>query len=99
MVTGKIRQLLTYKAQARGINIVLKGEKYTSQTRPACSERHKPNGGDHVYECGFRCHRAAVGSRSISQEHQGCGPAIGAMTSSKGECILFSVAREGARAR
>ncbi len=63
---GKVRQLVTYKAAAEGIAVVLVDERYTSQTCPNCGERHKPQG--RVYRCpacAFQSHRDVVGQINI----------------------------------
>jgi putative transposase len=68
---GKMRQYLTYKAEAEGIKTVLVSERYTSQTCPSCGCRHKPRG--RVYtcgQCGFRAHRDGVGAVNILSMHQ-----------------------------
>ena len=63
---GKVRQYVTYKAAAAGIQVVLQNEVYTSQTCPNCRARHKPKG--RVYlcpSCGFQSHRDVVGQVNI----------------------------------
>jgi putative transposase len=63
---GRLRQYLTYKAQAAGITVVLVDEAYTSQECPNCHERHKPRGRNYLCPvCGFVSHRDAVGSANI----------------------------------
>jgi putative transposase len=60
---GKLRNYLTYKAEAEGMAVVLVEEHYTSQTCPQCGCRHKPRG--RVYtcgQCGFCGHRDVVGA-------------------------------------
>ncbi|WP_067935708.1 RNA-guided endonuclease InsQ/TnpB family protein [Alicyclobacillus kakegawensis] len=81
MVTGKTRWMLTYKAKAKGMDVVLQDEKYTSQTCPSCGTCHKPNGRQYVCKCGFRYHRDAVGAWNIRQKYLGYGPVVGAMAS------------------
>jgi putative transposase len=81
MVTGQVRWMLTYKAMARGMNVVLQDEKYTSQTCPACGGRHKPSNREYICECGFRYHRDAVGAWNIRRKYLDCGPVVGAMAS------------------
>src|ERR671935_1231528 len=44
MPSGLIRHLLTYKAQRRGMQVVLQSERYTSRTCPSCRRRYKPRG-------------------------------------------------------
>jgi putative transposase len=63
---GRMRQYLTYKAEAEGNQVVLVDEAYTTQECPNCHGRHKPRG--RVYRClvcGFVSHRDAVGSANI----------------------------------
>jgi IS605 OrfB family transposase len=63
---GRMRQYLTYKAEAAGMRVELVDEAYTSQTCPHCGRRHKPRG--RVYTCpacGFVGHRDIVGSANL----------------------------------
>jgi putative transposase len=63
---GKIRQYVEYKAAAEGITVKLEDEAYTTQTCPACGQRHKPRG--RVYRCrscGIQVHRDVVGAVNI----------------------------------
>jgi putative transposase len=63
---GKIRQYVEYKAQAEGIKVELEDEKYTTQTCPTCSDRHKPKGRNYrCPSCGTRAHRDVVGAVNI----------------------------------
>jgi putative transposase len=68
---GKVRQYITYKAAAEGIQTELVDERYTSQTCPSCGCRHKPRG--RVYtcgQCGFSGHRDGVGAVNILSVQQ-----------------------------
>jgi len=68
---GKMRQYITYKAEAEGIQTELVNERYTSQTCPSCGCRHKPRG--RVYtcgQCGFSGHRDGVGAVNILSVQQ-----------------------------
>jgi len=68
---GKIRQFVTYKAEAEGIKVKLEDEKYTTQTCPSCGHRHKPRG--RQYECpscGFPAHRDVVGQVNILSKYK-----------------------------
>jgi putative transposase len=68
---GKIRQFVTYKAEAEGIKVELEDEKYTTQTCPNCGHRHKPRG--RQYECpscGFQAHRDVVGQVNILSRYK-----------------------------
>jgi putative transposase len=63
---GRMRQYLTYKAEAAGIGVELVDEHGTSKTCPACGRRYKPRG--RVYRCprcGLVAHRDVVGSVNI----------------------------------
>ncbi len=63
---GKVRNYITYKAQAEGIAVELVDEHDTSKTCPACGRQSKPRG--RVYRCptcGFVAHRDIVGSANI----------------------------------
>ena len=78
-LSGKTRFYLTYKAQRRGMEVVLQEESYTSQSCPVCAQRYKPRGREYVCKCGFRYHRDGVGSLNIRQKYLGCGPVVGVM--------------------
>ena len=63
---GRLRQYLTYKAEAAGIVVALQDEAYTSQSCPVCRARHKPTG--RVYtcrRCGYTGPRDVVGAVNI----------------------------------
>jgi putative transposase len=63
---GKIRQYVTYKAEAEGMTVKLEDEAYTTQTCPDCGQRHKPRGRDYrCPSCGFQAHRDVVGQINI----------------------------------
>jgi putative transposase len=67
---GRMRQYITYKAQAEGMTVVLANEHYSSQTCPSCQQRYKPAG--RVYRCpvcGFRGHRDGVGAANLLSRH------------------------------
>lgn len=85
MVTGKVRRLITYKAERLGMRVVLQDEAYTSQECPQCGSRHKPRGRMYACPaCGFRFHRDGVGSINIRRKYLGLGPVVGAMASPTG---------------
>lgn len=68
---GRIRQYITYKAEAEGIAVELVDEHYTTQTCPNCSERHKPRGRTYVCgRCGFSAHRDVVGQINILSRYK-----------------------------
>jgi putative transposase len=63
---GTVRQYITYKAHAAGIQVELIDEHHTSKTCPRCGRRHKPRG--RVVRCpvcGLVAHRDAVGAVNI----------------------------------
>ena len=63
---GQIRKFVEYKAEAEGIAVVLQDEHYTSQTCPACGNRHKPKGRNYrCPSCKFQAHRDVVGQVNI----------------------------------
>ena len=63
---GKVRQYITYKAEAEGITVKLEKETHTSQTCPNCRHRHKPKGRRfRCPACGFQAHRDVVGQVNI----------------------------------
>jgi len=85
MVTGKVRWLITYKAERLGMRVVLQDEAYTSQECPRCGCRHKPRGRMYACPaCGFRFHRDGVGAINIRRKYLGQGPVVGAMASPTG---------------
>ena len=80
---GKVRWMISYKAEGLGMGVELQDESYTSQTCPACGECHKPSGREYKCKCGFRYHRDGVGSWNIRAKYLGnLGSAVvGAMAS------------------
>jgi putative transposase len=84
MPCGATRHMLTYKAERHGMETDLQAEGYTSQTCPACKDRHKPTGREYLCGCGFGYHRDGVGSWNIRQKYLGSGPVVGAMASPSG---------------
>jgi putative transposase len=85
MPSGLIRHLVTYKAQRRGMQVVLQNERYTSRTCPSCRRRHKPRGRRFRCPwCGFVAHRDVVGAWNIRTEYLGASPVVGAMASPSG---------------
>jgi putative transposase len=68
---GRIRQYITYKAEAEGIAVELVDEHYTTQTCPNCSQRHKPRGRNYTCgRCGFSAHRDVVGQINILSRYK-----------------------------
>nr|WP_049777958.1 RNA-guided endonuclease TnpB family protein [Allomeiothermus silvanus] len=85
MVTGRVRWLITYKAEQLGMRVVLQDESYTSQECPRCGSRHKPRGREYTcLVCGFRFHRDGVGAVNIRRKYLGLGPVVGVMASPTG---------------
>ncbi len=76
---GKVRWMLTYKAERRGMCAVLVDERYTTRTCTACGTRHKPKGRDYRCTCGFAYQRNGVGAWNIRQKYTGAIPVVGAM--------------------
>lgn len=70
---GKFRELLTYKAQLLGMEVVLQDERNTSKTCPKCGAKHQPQG--RLYSCrscGFKFDRDGVGAINIRSKYLGC---------------------------
>lgn len=85
MVTGKVRWLITYKAERLGMRVVLQDEAYPSQECPRCGRRHKPRGREYTcVVCGLRFHRDGVGAVNIRRKYLGFGPGVGVMASPTG---------------
>lgn len=78
-VHGKLRWMLTYKAEQEGMQVVLQDEAYTSQECPQCGKRHKPTGRWYKCKCGFEYHRDGVGAINIRKKYLGCGQVVGEM--------------------
>jgi putative transposase len=78
---GETRSFLTYKSQRLGIKVEIQCEKYTSQTCPACGQRHKPKNRTYKCKCGFEFHRDGIGSLNIRRKYLGCFdiPVVGVM--------------------
>ncbi len=76
---GKVRWMLSYKAQRCGMSAVLVDERYTTQTCPACGARHKPRGREYRCTCGFVYHRDGVGALNIRQKYTGAIPIVAGM--------------------
>ena len=80
---GKVRWMVSYKAESRGMRVELVDEAYTSQACPACGQQHKTRGRDFRCGCGFRYHRDGVGAYNIRAKYLGGmgSPVVGAMAS------------------
>jgi len=76
---GKVRWMLTYKAERHGMRVELVDERYTTQTCPVCGARHKPRGRDYRCKCGFSYHRDGVGALNIRQKYTGAIPIVADM--------------------
>jgi putative transposase len=86
---SRFRQMLSYKAELRGMTVKTVGEAYTSQTGPNCQERHKPSGREcRCSECGFEHHRDGVGAINIRAKYlsntRTVVPAVASGTSVRG---------------
>jgi putative transposase len=87
MPSGLVRHMLTYKAQRLGMQVAVVGERYTTQTCPACGQRYKPT--ERLYRCrnplcAFAFHRDGVGAINIRRTYSGSGLVVGAMASPTG---------------
>ncbi len=69
---GAFRQMVTYKAQRLGMQVVMQEESYTSQTCPCCGAQHKPKGREYRCNCGFALDRDVVGAINIRRKYLGC---------------------------
>ncbi|MYA70700.1 IS200/IS605 family element transposase accessory protein TnpB [Candidatus Poribacteria bacterium] len=84
---SKIRDMITYKAKAVGINVDTQDEAYTSQTCPSCRNRKKPSRRTyHCSKCKWQGHRDVVGASNILTKYQGWlfNPVVGAVVSPRG---------------
>ena len=84
---SKIRELITYKAKAVGIEVDTQDEAYTSQTCPSCGYRKKPSRRTyHCSKCELQGHRDVVGASNILTAYQGFlfNPVVGAVVSPAG---------------
>lgn len=62
----ELATFITYKAQEARILVEKVKPDYTSQTCPACGERHKPKGRRYACGCGYHSHRDRVGALNIA---------------------------------
>lgn len=70
---GSTRFNLTYKAERKGMRVVLQEESYTSKTCPACGHRRKSAVQGRNFacrKCGFRFHRDGVGAMNIRYKYR-----------------------------
>jgi putative transposase len=70
---GATRFNLTYKAERRGMKVVLQEESFTSKTCPACGYRRKSAVQGRTFscgKCGFIYHRDGVGSINIRYKYR-----------------------------
>ncbi len=83
---GKYRWMVEYKAEKLGMKVVLQDEAYSSQTCPACGQRHKPSGRIYTCQCGFQFDRDGVGSYNIRAKYLGSfgSPVVGIMAMPSG---------------
>ncbi|MGL5075101.1 MAG: RNA-guided endonuclease InsQ/TnpB family protein [Waterburya sp.] len=107
MLHGQTRQMLTYKAEKLGMKVVLQDERYTTQTCPQCSKRHKPKNRLYKCSCGFQFHRDGVGAINIRKKYLGLMevPVVGVMAAPIGlrfrphnQCSTVSVSRSTSEA-
>lgn len=81
---GRVRHMLTYKAERRGMHVALQNEAYTSKECPTCGKRRKkiPNGRNFHCpnpKCRFHYHRDGVGAINIRKKYLGSIPVVGDM--------------------
>jgi putative transposase len=81
---GRVRHLLTFKAERRGMAVALQDEHHTSRTCPVCEHIRKSKPPGRVFQCTnkrcrFTWHRDGVGAVNIRQKYLGCGPVVGGM--------------------
>lgn len=84
MLSGQVRQMLTYKTERLGMRVVLQEERYTSQKCPRCNMLHKPSGREYrCRACGFQFHRDGVGAVNLRRKYLGQFhvPVVGVMAS------------------
>src|SRR5205807_9773499 len=67
---GRVRQMLTYKAERVGMDVWLQEEAYSSKTCPKCGHRRKSKVQGRVFrctdkKCSFTWHRDGVGAFNI----------------------------------
>ncbi len=82
-----IREMITYKAKAVGIQVDTQNEAYTSQTCPSCGHRKKPSRRTyHCSHCEWQGHRDIVGASNILTKYQGWlfNPVVGVVVSPTG---------------
>lgn len=66
----QITDMVEYKAKSVGIKVAYQEERYTSQTCPVCSKRHKPsNRNFRCPSCGFSYHRDGIGAINIRKKY------------------------------
>ena len=71
---GHTRHLLTYKAERRGMQVILQEERYTSRTCPCCGHRKKSAVQGRNFscsKCGYQGHRDSVGAQNIRYKYRG----------------------------
>ncbi|MGL6105572.1 zinc ribbon domain-containing protein, partial [Romboutsia sp.] len=55
-----------------GIKLIMADEKFTSQTCPKCSKKHKPSSRNYKCTCGYETHRDIVGAWNILNKKHKC---------------------------
>lgn len=71
---GHVRHFLRYKAERRGMSVVLQEEAYTSRTGPACGhgKKSRPRGRNwRCQTCGYQGHRDGIGAMNIRYKYRG----------------------------
>jgi len=85
--TGRIRHMLSYKAERLGWKTDMQNEAWTSKTCPSCGVRNKPKWRVYECPCGFSGHRDVVGQVNILRKYHGNAEGcrvIGVMASPSG---------------
>ena len=67
---GLLLQMLTYKLNALGIELLKIDEAYTTQTCPVCGRRKKVSGRIYKCHCGYEMHRDIHGAGNILAKHK-----------------------------
>ena len=83
MLLGRVRFMLTYKANSKGMQVKVINEAYSSQTCPKCLNRHKTSTRNYKCPiCNFKYHRDGVGAINIrqKQKYMEYAPVVGDMT-------------------
>jgi len=82
---GKLTWQLSYKAKARGIEVALQNEAYTSSTCPVCGNITKTDTRRFLCSrCNFKAHRDILGAKNILKKYLGEIQVVGGMAPPSG---------------